>query len=198
MDCHGRFQKLDNSAAIGSLFQKVKSKRFKSKFHLDINGKTVQQGNTEEMIYSVDKIISYISSFFTVKIGDLILQALLPGIGPVAIDDHLQGYIEDRNCWILSKITYQKYTLYRNIMCKNVVKLLACILVLLPAKLKSQEPDLTLFLRLCHHCKLRPTQEGGMGDVGAATMPDVSQHWNAAKYPLSQLRQDWRFLIHHG
>ena len=87
----------DNSAAIGKFISKSEISDIQNlNFHLDINGKTVQQGNTEEMIYSVDKIISYISSFFTVKIGDLIYTGTPSGIGPVAIDDHLQGYIEDR------------------------------------------------------------------------------------------------------
>lgn len=87
----------DNSAAIGKFISKSEIEEIQNvNFHLDINGKTVQQGNTEEMIYSVDKIISYISSFFTVKIGDLIYTGTPSGIGPVAIDDHLQGYIEDR------------------------------------------------------------------------------------------------------
>ena len=87
----------DNSAAIGKFISKSEIEEIQNvNFHLDINGKTVQQGNTEDMIYSVDKIISYISSFFTVKIGDLIYTGTPSGIGPVAIDDHLQGYIEDR------------------------------------------------------------------------------------------------------
>ena len=87
----------DNSAAIGKFISKSEISDIQNlNFHLDINGKTVQQGNTEEMIYSVDKIISYISSFFTVKIGDLIFTGTPSGIGPVAINDHLQGYIEDR------------------------------------------------------------------------------------------------------
>ena len=87
----------DNSAAIGKFISKSEIEEIQNvNFHLDINGKTVQQGNTEEMIYSVDKIISYISSFCTVKIGDLIYTGTPSGIGPVAIDDHLQGYIEDR------------------------------------------------------------------------------------------------------
>ena len=87
----------DNSAAIGKFISKSEIEEIQNvNFHLDINGKTVQQGNTEEMIYSVDKIISYISSFFTVKIGDLIFTGTPSGIGPVAINDHLQGYIEDR------------------------------------------------------------------------------------------------------
>ncbi len=48
------------------------------------------------MIYTVDRIISYISRFFTLKIGDLIFTGTPAGIGPVNINDHLQGYIEDR------------------------------------------------------------------------------------------------------
>lgn len=87
----------DNSAAIGKFISKSEIEEIQNvNFHLDINGKTVQQGNTEDMIYSVDKIISYISSFFTVKIGDLIFTGTPSGIGPVIINDHLQGYIEDR------------------------------------------------------------------------------------------------------
>lgn len=86
----------DNSAAIGKFISKSEIEEIQNvNFHLDINGKTVQQGNTEDMIYSVDKIISYISSFFTVKIGDLIFTGTPSGIGPVIINDHLQGYIED-------------------------------------------------------------------------------------------------------
>ena len=71
-------------------------------------------------------------------------------------------------------------------MCKNVVKLLACILVLLPAKLKSQEPDFNPILTAMPSLQIAPdARGGGMGDVGAATMPDFySQHWNAAKYPF--------------
>ena len=87
----------DNSAAIGKFIPINEIDDIQNLyFHLDINGKTVQQGNTQDMIYSVDKIISYISSFFTVKIGDLIFTGTPSGIGPVAINDHLQGYIEDR------------------------------------------------------------------------------------------------------
>jgi fumarylpyruvate hydrolase len=56
----------------------------------------VQQGNTRDMIYSVDKIIAYVSQFFTLKIGDLIFTGTSAGVGPVKIDDHLQGYIENK------------------------------------------------------------------------------------------------------
>lgn len=87
----------DNSAAIGEFIQKTELKEIQNvNFHLDIDGKKVQQGNTSDMIYSVDKIISYISQFFTLKIGDLIFTGTPDGVGPVAIGNHLQGYIEDK------------------------------------------------------------------------------------------------------
>ncbi|MFW5754636.1 MAG: fumarylacetoacetate hydrolase family protein [Marinilabiliaceae bacterium] len=63
-------------------------------FHLDINGETRQQGNTSNMIFSIDQIISHVSKYFTLKIGDLIYTGTPEGVGPVAIDDQLQGFIE--------------------------------------------------------------------------------------------------------
>lgn len=87
----------DNSAAIGKFISKNEVSDIRSiDLRLEINDQTVQQGNTKDMIYSVDKIIAYISRFFTLKIGDLIFTGTPAGIGPVAIDDHLQGYLDDR------------------------------------------------------------------------------------------------------
>lgn len=87
----------DNSAAIGTFISKNEVSDVQNvDLRLDINNQTVQQGNTKEMIYSVGKIIAYISRFFTLKIGDLIFTGTPAGIGPVAIDDHLQGYLESR------------------------------------------------------------------------------------------------------
>ncbi len=65
-------------------------------FHLDINGKTVQTGNSKDMIFSFDKIISYVSGFITLKTGDLIFTGTPSGVGPVAINDHLEAYLGDR------------------------------------------------------------------------------------------------------
>ena len=47
------------------------------------------------MLFSVDKIVAYVSRFFTLKIGDLIFTGTPVGVGPVAINNHLQGYIEE-------------------------------------------------------------------------------------------------------
>lgn len=86
----------DHSAAVGTFISKDAVADIQHlNFHLEINHHRVQQGNTNEMIYTVDRIISYISQFFTLKIGDLIFTGTPAGIGPVAIDDHLQGYIEE-------------------------------------------------------------------------------------------------------
>ena len=65
-------------------------------FHLDINGQTVQRGFTGDMQYSIDELISYISRFFTLKTGDLLYTGTPVGVGPVHIDDHLEGWLEDR------------------------------------------------------------------------------------------------------
>ena len=86
----------DGSATIGNFISKNEFQYIQNiNFHLDINSKTVQQGNTRDMIFSVDKIIAYVSQFFTLKIGDLIYTGTPSGIGPVKIDNHLEGYLED-------------------------------------------------------------------------------------------------------
>jgi len=64
-------------------------------FRLDINGQTVQQGNTSEMIFKVDEIIEYASRFVTLKMGDLIYTGTPAGVGRLKLNDHLQGYVED-------------------------------------------------------------------------------------------------------
>ena len=60
------------------------------------NGKTVQEGRTSDMLFKIDEIIEYISKYFTLKTGDIIYTGTPVGVGPVNIDDHLTGYIEDR------------------------------------------------------------------------------------------------------
>ncbi len=86
----------DNSAAIGRFISKNEFQDIQNiNFHLDIDSKIVQQGNTSDMIYSIDKIIAYVSQYFTLKIGDLIFTGTPEGVGPVQVDNHLTGYIEN-------------------------------------------------------------------------------------------------------
>jgi len=63
-------------------------------FRLDINGNTVQDGNTKDLIFSFDNVISYVSTFITLKTGDLIFTGTPAGVGPVKKDDHLVASLE--------------------------------------------------------------------------------------------------------
>ena len=65
-------------------------------FHLDINGQTVQQGHTADMLRTVDELVSFISQFFTLKTGDLLYTGTPVGVGPVHENDHLCGWLEDQ------------------------------------------------------------------------------------------------------
>jgi 2-keto-4-pentenoate hydratase/2-oxohepta-3-ene-1,7-dioic acid hydratase in catechol pathway len=86
----------DNSAPISAFFPKS---RFENpdaiQFHLDLNGKTVQRGNSSEMIFSVDRIIAYVSRFFTLKHGDLIFTGTPAGVGSLKTGDIMEAYIEE-------------------------------------------------------------------------------------------------------
>jgi acylpyruvate hydrolase len=87
----------DYSAAISKFIPKSNFKSLDEiPFHLDINGKTVQLGNTTQMIFSFDEIISYVSKFITFRTGDIIFSGTPAGVGAVKIGDRLQAYIEEK------------------------------------------------------------------------------------------------------
>ena len=87
----------DNSAPLGKFVAKKDISDLKNIFlRLDINGKTVQKGSSSDMIFSFDQIISYVSRFITLKIGDLIFTGTPAGVGPVRIGDRLQAFLNDR------------------------------------------------------------------------------------------------------
>lgn len=87
----------DGAAALGEWVSKDKFLDIQRlRFHLDVNGETKQEGCTNDMIYKVDEIISYISRFFTLKTGDLIYTGCPTSGFPVHINDRLEGYIEER------------------------------------------------------------------------------------------------------
>jgi len=65
-------------------------------FRLDINGKTVQKGNSALMIFPIDDIIAHVSKYFTLKIGDLIYTGTPAGVGQVKVGDRLEGYLEGK------------------------------------------------------------------------------------------------------
>lgn len=82
----------DHSAVIGS-FQKIMPAG-SVQFYMLLNGKEVQRGNTKVMMFSFEKIIAYVSQFFSVQTGDLIFTGTPAGVGPVKIGDRLQGFFE--------------------------------------------------------------------------------------------------------
>ena len=87
----------DGSAAIGSWGEKEELPLDSGiDFSLQLNGETVQSGNTRDMIHSIDEIIAYVSQFFTLKMGDILYTGTPAGVGKVSINDHVTGYIDGR------------------------------------------------------------------------------------------------------
>ncbi len=88
----------DNSAAIGKWinFSNIKNKK-DINFCLYKNKELVQQSNANMMIHNFDKIVSYISSFFSVNIGDLVFTGTPAGVGELVVGDELEGFIEDES-----------------------------------------------------------------------------------------------------
>jgi 2-keto-4-pentenoate hydratase/2-oxohepta-3-ene-1,7-dioic acid hydratase in catechol pathway len=87
----------DHSAVICSEFLPVDlfPDRNAIHFRLDKNGQTVQEGDSSLMIFPIDDIISHVSKYFTLKIGDLIYTGTPAGVGPVQVGDRLEGYLEN-------------------------------------------------------------------------------------------------------
>src|SRR5690625_339481 len=88
----------DGAAVIGSTW--LDKSQFKDlndiDFSLRKNDTLVQKGNTSLMLWKVDELIAYISKFFTLKIGDIIFTGTPAGVGAVAENDQLTGFIGDR------------------------------------------------------------------------------------------------------
>ena len=85
----------DNAAPLGRFLKKSTFQDLRNiHFHLDINGNTVQKGNSGDMIFPFEELISYVSKFITLKMGDLIYTGTPVGVGPIRIGDRLEAYIE--------------------------------------------------------------------------------------------------------
>jgi len=85
----------DYSAPVSQFFPAAKFRDIHDlSFRLELNGITVQDGNTSLMIFSFEKIIAYVSRFMTLKTGDLIFTGTPAGVGPVSVNDRLEAYLE--------------------------------------------------------------------------------------------------------
>lgn len=86
----------DASAVIGEFISVEGFDPTAIPFHLNKNGETVQNGNTKDLIFPFAHIISYISKYFKLHIGDLIFTGTPAGVGPIAIGDRYQGFIGEQ------------------------------------------------------------------------------------------------------
>jgi len=86
----------DNSAPIGNFVSKSSLQLNNISFGLKINGVYKQQGNSQDLIFSFDKIIAYVSQFVSLKVGDLIYTGTPEGVGPVKIGDVLEGELNGK------------------------------------------------------------------------------------------------------
>lgn len=92
----------DGSALIGEWFDKSNFEDInKLDFHLLKNGIVTQIGNSSQMIWKIDELISEISKFFTLKIGDIIFTGTPSGVGKVSKNDILEGFLENKKMFNL-------------------------------------------------------------------------------------------------
>lgn len=87
----------DGSAVIGDFLPKNSFNSLESiNFELVSNGKTVQKGSSSHMLWKIDELISHVSQYFTLKIGDIIFTGTPEGVAAVKPNDILEGFIEDK------------------------------------------------------------------------------------------------------
>ena len=87
----------DHSAPIGKFISKESLSDLNTiNFRLEVNGELRQKGNTKDLIFSFDKLISFVSTFLTLKTGDLIFTGTPAGVGAVQKGDRLRGLIEEQ------------------------------------------------------------------------------------------------------
>ena len=86
----------DNSAVVGKWvpLANVKDKKNLG-FGLKKNGELVQQGNSQDMIFDFDYIVSYISNYFSINIGDLVFTGTPKGVGEIVVGDEIEAYMEN-------------------------------------------------------------------------------------------------------
>jgi 2-keto-4-pentenoate hydratase/2-oxohepta-3-ene-1,7-dioic acid hydratase in catechol pathway len=92
-----RAKSFDNSAVVGTFVnKKTLPNPNEIQFSLELNNEIVQQGNSHNMIYSFEKIISEVSKYFTLQVGDLIFTGTPKGVGKINPMDTLTGILEDQ------------------------------------------------------------------------------------------------------
>lgn len=87
----------DGSAAVGSFDPIAENMNVQDlSFSMTKTGVIVQEGNTRDMLFTIDQIITYVSGIFTLNIGDMIFTGTPAGVGPVSPGDVLEGYLSGK------------------------------------------------------------------------------------------------------
>jgi 2-keto-4-pentenoate hydratase/2-oxohepta-3-ene-1,7-dioic acid hydratase in catechol pathway len=85
----------DGSAVMGDFLPKEQFSSLENiTFELTNNGKSVQIGDTSLMLWNIDELVSHVSQYFTLKIGDVIFTGTPAGVAAVKPDDVLEGFLE--------------------------------------------------------------------------------------------------------
>lgn len=91
----------DGSAVVSEFFKKEDFDMKNLNFSLLKNKEEVQNGNTSLMIFSPEKIIAFVSQYFTLKVGDLIFTGTPKGVGKVSENDILEAFLEKQKVFDL-------------------------------------------------------------------------------------------------
>lgn len=86
----------DGSAPVGDFMNVSELDLGNIDFSLTKSGTEVQHGNSAQMIFSFEQIVSYVSQFFTLKVGDLIYTGTPAGVSKVQMGDTLEGFINGK------------------------------------------------------------------------------------------------------
>ncbi|MCL1670288.1 fumarylacetoacetate hydrolase family protein [Elizabethkingia ursingii] len=85
----------DGSAVVSDFFPVENFNTEEIHFELKKNNQTVQEGNSKDMIFDINKLITNISQYFTLRVGDLIFTGTPAGVGKVEENDILDAYLEN-------------------------------------------------------------------------------------------------------
>ena len=89
-----RAKGFDGSAVLGT-WSPMPAEPMDHQIRLEKNGETVQNGNTRDFLTPLEELIAFISTYFTLKKGDIIFTGTPAGVGPVKPGDSLEGFLND-------------------------------------------------------------------------------------------------------
>jgi len=89
-----RAKGFDGSAVLGT-WSPMPAEPMEHQIRLEKNGETVQSGNTRDFLTPLEDLVAFISTYFTLKKGDLIFTGTPAGVGPVKPGDALEGFLND-------------------------------------------------------------------------------------------------------